>query len=399
MRQLSQIQRLHHVIICCLFVPAIWTPIVISLWRYWRPLPNPSNWEKRQLASLPNFQLSRQSLANFPRLFDAYYNDNFGGRQQLIYWHNRILFSGLKQSPSEQVIIGKDGWLFYGHTYAIESYRATAPFTEAQLKHWQQILEERRDWLNARGIPYLVVFVPEKQSIYPEYLPQWLQPVGAESRLDQLMKHLQLNSDLAVNSVPSSWTKSAVIDLRDILLAAKSNYRIYHRTDSHWNKPGVFTAAGEIIKYLAAWFPQLKPLRITDFDQEIIYRDGGDLANMLGLKDVVREEVLKFSPRLPPLARPVAPEIARPDLAEDKQPFAMATGDRRLPRAVMFHDSFALNLAPLIAEKFQRIVFLSEYEFDLQVIDKERPDVVIQEMVERQLMAPLPDNPPQMRNF
>ena len=120
---------------------------------------------------------------------------------------------------------------------------------------------------------------------------------------------------------------------------------------------------------------------------------------MLGLKDVVREEVLKFSPRLPPLAHPVAPEIARPGLAEDKQPFAMATGDRRLPRAVMFHDSFALNLAPLIAEKFQRIVFLSEYEFDLQVIDKERPDVVIQEMVERQLMAPLPDHTPQMRNF
>lgn len=399
MRPLSQIHRLNRLIICCLFFAAIWTPLVISLWRSWRPLPQTSNWEKRQLASLPKLELSRQSLAKFPRLFESYYNDNFGGRQTLIYWHNRILVQALNQSPSEQVIIGKDGWLFYAHPYALESYRATAPFTEAELNHWQRILEERRDWLQTRGIPYLVIFVPEKQSIYPEYLPEWLQPVSPVSRLGQLIQHLQLNSDFAINSLPSSLKQSAVIDLTDILRAAKSNYRIYHRTDSHWNKPGVFTAYREIIKYLARWFPELKPLSSADFQQEVIYRDGGDLANMLGLKDVVREEVLKFSPRLPPLARPVEPEIARPDLPEDKQPFAMATGDKRLPRSVMLHDSFALNLAPLIAENFQRIVFLSEYEFDLQAIDKERPDVVIQEMVERQLMAPLPDNPPQMRKF
>ncbi|GAB4280122.1 MAG: hypothetical protein Fur0025_07830 [Oscillatoriaceae cyanobacterium] len=399
MRQQSGIHYLSNLIIVSLFFAAIWTPMMVSLWQSLRPTPQTSNWEKRQLASLPNLEFNRESIENFSRLFEEYYKDNFGGRQELIYWHNRFLFQVLQQSPSEQVIIGKDGWLFYGHPYALESYRATTPFTESQLNHWQQVLEERRDWLQARGIKYLVVFVPEKQSIYPEYLPEWLQPVGKKSRLDQLIEHLQLNSKFSVNSLPPLAETSAIIDVRDVLRSAKNNYRIYHRTDSHWNKPGVFTAYQEIIRYLGVWFPQLKPLTVADFEQEIVYREGGDLANMLGLKDVLREEVRRFSPRIPPVARSADPEIARPDLPEDKQPFAIATGDRRLPRAVMFHDSFALNLAPLIAENFQRIVFLSEYEFDLPAIDKERPDVVIQQMVERQLMAPLPDNPPQMRNF
>jgi anthranilate/para-aminobenzoate synthase component II len=57
----------------------------------------------------------------------------------------------------------------------------------------------------------------------------------------------------------------------------------------------------------------------------------------------------------------------------------------------MFRDSFTLNLAPLLSENFQRILYLWQYEVDMKVVHKEHPDVVIQEIVERKLMNIVPE--------
>ena len=56
-----------------------------------------------------------------------------------------------------------------------------------------------------------------------------------------------------------------------------------------------------------------------------------------------------------------------------------------LPRAVMFRDSFASWLIPL-SENFSRITYSWQYTFEYDTVERERPDVVIQEMVERALM-------------
>ena len=60
--------------------------------------------------------------------------------------------------------------------------------------------------------------------------------------------------------------------------------------------------------------------------------------------------------------------------------------DTRLPRAVMFRDSFAIWLTPLLSENFSHIRYSWQYTFDREIIERERPDIVIQEMVERVLV-------------
>lgn len=365
-----------------LFFLGIWSPLAIGILKLESNSKAASNWENRQLAQLPELNFSFQSLPEFPQKFETYYNDNFGGRQVLIRWHNLAKVKVFGISPVDRVAIGKEGWLFYADSTVIQDYRASHPFTPEQLDRWQRILEERRDWLAGRGIHYLFVIVPNKHTLYPEFLPDSFQRLGRESRLDQLVNHLRARSDIAI------------LDLRETLRSAKQSDRVYHRNDSHWNKPGVFAAYHKIMKTLKVWFPELAPLPSSAFKKEIIYRQGGDLATMLGLQHIWREEVLKFSPRFPPLARKVKPGIYRPGLPLERQPFATEVQDSTLPRAVMFHDSFALNLAPLLSEHFQRIVFVRQYEFDAEIIDKELPHLVIQEMVERNLMNPLPDNPP-----
>ena len=208
--------------------------------------------ENRALASRPELKLDRAVLAGFPARFEAYFNDQFGFRKRLIHWLNIIKVAGLGVSPSSKVVLGRNGWLFHGDLY-LDYYRAISLSRRAKLAMWQQLLESRRDWLAARGIPYLVVFVPTKSTMYPEYMPRVYNRVDRESRLDQLKAHLKTHSTLTI------------LDLREPLLAAKSDGQIYYRTDTHWNNRGAYAGYARIMEALSAWFPAARghsPLRV-----------------------------------------------------------------------------------------------------------------------------------------
>jgi hypothetical protein len=72
----------------------------------------------------------------------------------------------------------------------------------------------------------------------------------------------------------------------------------------------------------------------------------------------------------------------------------MERSDAGLPRAVMFHDSFGAHLIPYLSEHFRRIVYAWERPdypvFDGALVERERPDVVIQQIVERKLAVYFP---------
>src|SRR5207249_4855988 len=130
--------------------------------------------------------------------------------------------------PTPSVILGRSGWLFFAGDEALASYRAVQPFTEVELAAWQRRIETRRDWLAERGICYLVVIAPNKETIYPEFMPESLNRVRPVTRLDQLVAHLRAHSSVAV------------VDPRDALRTAKAGGILYLRTDTHWNDVGAW---------------------------------------------------------------------------------------------------------------------------------------------------------------
>ena len=68
--------------------------------------------ENRTPAPPPKLAPTWQALSEFPRAFEAYWNDRFGFRRTL----NRAHFLTsllLGVSPSEKVIFGKSRWLFF----------------------------------------------------------------------------------------------------------------------------------------------------------------------------------------------------------------------------------------------------------------------------------------------
>ncbi|HET8575864.1 MAG TPA: hypothetical protein VFO18_02100 [Methylomirabilota bacterium] len=340
--------------------------------------PTPALTEKRRLAPPPRLRPGEMVSVSYVGALESWWNDNFGFRRALVRQYSQFQLA-FGVSPTKSVILGKTGWLFFADDDALASYRALRPFSAEELEIWRRRMERRRDWLAARGIRFLVVVAPSKETIYPEFMPDTFNRVHPTTRMDQLTAHLRARSSLEL------------LDLRGALTEAKGESVLYLRTDTHWNDRGALLAADAIVARLDSWFPGLRSLAESAFVPVVHGGWSGDLVGMLSLQGRLHESRLELRPRNGWLARPVVIDL--PLLEAQQTVSATETGDAGLPRAVMFHDSFGVSLQPFLSERFARIVYSSgpsdwRRNFDTGLVERERPHVVIQEIAERLLVAP-----------
>ncbi len=362
-------RRSTEIILIAMFVAIIGLPLAGKL------LPSQGAFaltENRAPAPFPKINITGPgwgfSIVSFPRRFERFWNDSFAFRWYLIRAHS-LASVALGVSPSPKALVGTNGFLFYAGEQSVDYFRRTKPFNPAGLARWREDLESRAAWLAARGIRYLVVVAPNKETIYPEFMPAALRPLRPESRLDQLLDELHAKS--SVN----------VVDLRGALVRAKADGRVYHKTDTHWNDAGALVASREILRRLKVWFPELA-IDPPPGALEIETGAGGDLARILALEDRFPEQRIVWKPHAPVRARLLEQDGSR---ATDIAVTECRACDG--PSVVMNHDSFNANLAPFLAEHFRRAVFVDGTKLDLALIERERPQVVVQEFVERALMC------------
>lgn len=363
----SRVRAISEIVFIGLFLGIVCLPLVGKL------LPSEGAFaltENRRPAAFPTVDVMSPgwgfSIASFPRRFERYWDDSFAFRWYLIRAHS-IIKLALGVSPSPKALVGQNGYLYYAAEQSVDYFRAVKPFSARELTQWREELESRRAWLAERGIRYLVVVAPNKETIYPEFMPPELRPVSADTRLDQLKRELLTHSSVEL------------LDLRPGLRQAKQAQRVYHRTDTHWNDAGASVAYAEILAHLSRWFPELRGGTLPG-SLVVHNTSGGDLARILALDDRFREDRIDFVP--------AAPQRARKSADPGGSDVAMECADCGGPRVVMTQDSFNTNLAPLLAEHFTRIVFVDGTRLDRSLIDRERPALVIQEFVERVLMCP-----------
>ena len=124
--------------------------------------------------------------------------------QQLVDALINFRFHFLRETVFPNVLIGKEDWLYYTGENNIADFECTSPFTAGELKSIRSRLLDWNDQMNQRGIKFYVVFAPNKESIYPQFLPDRVKPGAVSCRIDQVMQELR--------STPLS-----VLDLRDII--------------------------------------------------------------------------------------------------------------------------------------------------------------------------------------
>lgn len=302
----------------------------------------------------------------------ARFDGRFAFRDTFVEAQSWLRYKLLRVSTLPTVWRGRDGWWFLASDGALESTLNEPPFTAAEIETWRATLQRTADFLAGRGIAYVFAVAPEKATVYPEFLPGGMHPRRGPTRTDQLVADLRAHS-----TVP-------VVDLRDGLLAAKPRQRLFHLTDTHWNDVGAVVAYRQILQALGSEVPGLEAPAADDaFELTPSHDPGGDLAWMLGLYRTLGETSLRMVPRQPRRARVVEPSDGDTRFAVPR--VVTVVDDARLPRAVVYRDSFGSALVPLLAEHFQRMVALWEYDVVPATIREEQPQVVIQEWVGRRL--------------
>ena len=357
-------------LIVCLFV-LLWLPTL----DYFFGLDHSQQpTENRALAHFPTLTASLDSVHDFPAGLENYFRDHFGFRNRLIRWERRWKHDWFRESAAPDVIIGRDGWLFFAGQHMIEHFEGLKLWTDAEINDWQKLLEKRRDWLAQRGIKYIFVLCPDKHSVYPELLPPWLAGLGRSNKVNQLIAHMKAHSTVEM------------LDLRPVLLEAKKNAITYQYSDTHWNSYGGFVAYQSLVSALQRQLPGLPaPLPLTAFDQRPSQKPGGDLTKILAQPNPPMEtNDTVFA------LRSAGPKLTVADVTERfpkkwrrlTEPkatlFDGATG-----KAVMFRDSFAGTWYAFLGYNFHEVLYVWQYEWDAAFLEREKPQVVIDETLER----------------
>lgn len=332
--------------------------------------------EQRLPAKRPELPTNLSTLAKFPKSFATWAADHYIGRTELIGLHNYVKLQYLEVSPIDSLIVGKDGWLFFTGNESLESYRGERRLAAHELQNWRSMLERRQDWLAARGIDFLFVVAPDKHTIYPDKMPAWIKKTGPQTAYEQLLQHLSGHTDIRM------------LDLRPSLETMRREFDVYYMHGTHWNAFGGYATYRILASYLQSRVPTRPPMGDDELKIAPAQGIGDSWAGRLHLEGLLHQPYWHMWRPAGHTWRAVKSPTVR------DYDWCTEIADSPLPRAVFFHDSFMQNWMPWISEHFSRVVASWQKAMDWELVRRERPAVVVFEIVERMLPLGLNDPMP-----
>jgi alginate O-acetyltransferase complex protein AlgJ len=356
--------RLRNVALAVVFLIALAVPMVGGL----RGRPGVISSENR--VAHPHPGPFKRSLP-YTQSFDKYYADRTGGRKSLLRLRNDALASLFDESPVENVIVGRDGWLYLNFGY--DPYRSSG-VAATKIDRVASVVRDRAAWCQERGITYVAMIVPDKHRVHPEHLPERLAKWPDNGHLSEFAK---LSHGVTV------------IDLQPVLRnAVMAGEEVYYPTDTHWNTRGIQLAYWELGKVLSRQHPEYVPLRADQFHAHVHAIRHDDLAAMLDRPMGPVETVVHYPiERSPVMTHPTdAINAALEPIRLKHLPTQSTTCalPNRL-QLVLLHDSFGMFFRDVLARDVSEMTAIGTYEFPREFLEAQRPQIVVQLFVERVL--------------
>ncbi len=339
--------------------------------------------EKRLLHVFPSRPDSFSQLGAYFADIEVYLNDHFGFRDFLIYRYQREVRKRFgivgDESTAHQ---GIDNWFYFGKTEMLLDFAGRLPVSDTQLEQRLEAYQAKKRWLEQRGIRYLLVVAPDKQSVYPEFVMDSWQDVQGRSKLQQFIA--------AFPEISSQ----ELLDLASELKRHKQE-PLFYKSDTHWTPDGAFTAYLVIAEKLEKLFPSATMRKEYPFTQLQTRKctsgenDCGDLTRML-LDFEPFDESFRELASFASCSRRVPLDYSLASLSAKEQRLSFTTrcSEAELT-AVVFRDSFFVGLEPFFSENFAQAVYLWK-AYDQSTIEELsavfKPDIVIEEIVERNFL-------------
>lgn len=281
------------------------------------------------------------------------------------------------------VISGKEDFLFElkneetGYDY-LKDYLGKSAFTEEESAAILAELNRRRTEYAEKGAEYLLVIIPNAQSMYSEYLPLYIGNISKNTRLSRLSDYLVQNGF------------GAFVDLTEPLKAAKPSGLLYNNTENSLNALGVYYA------YRAVYDRFSDTVRATTApvtkDSLSFYEHrtaGKTIAKAVGLEETVLNNTVSLSNST---AINYTYLMYTGNVTKTALKPAVAQGQNSSLLLQFSHNWEKLQSEPFFSNTFYRVTYQLGLEEDEAVFDEATPSVVIQFLYEYELASLLPAN-------
>ena len=354
------------------FAGMLWAPTTVTT-------------ENRELTELPALY-DENGLGNVDILSDlgAYFDDHFAYRNLLVTT-NAKLRAALGASATDQVVVGSDGWLYYGGT--LPDYLGQSALSYRALANIAHNLSLAQNYVEAHGATFTFTIAPNKNSLDFSHMPYYYLRASDESNIDRLKLFLQ---DAGIH----------YLDLFEVLEGewVSTGRFEYLKLDSHWNNRWALIAADRLL--LAA---DNQALPVSPDAAEWRNDFAGDLQSMLYPEAPQLEQNAYYAGYNDGASMTGSywryEEGA--DVTDDFIQTTAVAADGEAPisqgNLLMFRDSFGNALLPFMASGFKSAAFSKLVPYNLAQMQQLGSSAVVIERAERHLSY-LAENPPIMSN-
>ena len=316
---------------------------------------------------IPHASDAVEGAGEFPKfIVDGRINDDFG--DELETWFSKSFafrgkvvdaFSAFRENVlktgNDQVIVGKDGFLFFAET--IDAYTGEKPMTEDEISSVADALLSLQNYATRHGADFIFAPAPDKATVYPDKMPaRYIKCADGESDLDKLLYALDA---LGVNYV----------DLRTTLTDAAESSLVYHKRDTHWNGLGARVAWESIADRLG--------VSVSDFGEPVVTHDfEGDLDALLYPGHTAYDDDTTYD---------FTDKFIYTSSYSNPMNMSISTrggGDGKL---LVFRDSFGNALIPLISSSASEAKFERANPYRIDLLDTFDADAVVLIIAERNL--------------
>ena len=311
--------------------------------------------EKREMAAFPSVMKDGALNSRVAVDLDDFVRDHIGFRNEMVQADTVLTAKLFGESAEDDVILGKNGWLYYEDT--INDYLNIPTMTERAANNAAHSLRMLQDYAAANGSDFVLAVIPNKNSLYGENMPSRFRPLEQDGSYELMMKAL------AKEGVNTADVKGA--------LAAEGKV-LYQPTDTHWTYEGALVGWRSILKAAGRSDETFTGLSFTE------RRDWkADLSAMVpGLDDGLTEQAYPdYTFTYTRTSHETAVDAV---MLTTKQ--ANASGS-----AVIYRDSFCNTMQEYIAETIGDVLFSRATPRRADYIRDRKADLVVLETGERNL--------------
>lgn len=322
--------------------------------------------EKKELAVFPSFVEDGSWNKEYLQEMGAYFEDHFAFRESFVAIDSWIESSLFQKTNIDNVIVGKDGWLFYKDS--LKDYAGMDTLSDRALENIVYNISVMQKQVEAKGKKFVFTIAPNKNSLYEQGMPYTYAYKYSDTNNRKLLeKKLQ----------------TAGVNYVDLYQQFENQQEVlYFKRDSHWNNKGALLAYNALLDK-AGWQHE----DYSDCKYQIKKDYVGDLNSMVYPEMELPEEnyYYDYKTSYQYVNRGKCEQVEESDVSvEDAR--VQTLSDSNKGTLVMYRDSFGNTLLPFMANTFKNGYFFKTTPYNLGMhMESCDPDVVIVEKVERKL--------------